>query len=401
LKRQIHRWLDTVQRLAPESVRAAVRAPYLRHIYFPLYPHKRPSRAVHSDYPPMLDFKWRLTGALPLHFEALRVACQPGLVSVVLPVYNGARYLRESLANVLGQSYRNLELIVVDDASSDATPDILAEFAAQDARVRVLRQPRNRRLPAALNAGFDAARGEYFTWTSDDNRMRPGMLAALAGFLSRHPDTEMIFADEQLIGEEGAPARDLDFCPHFQHPPGSGAIRWPRDPGRLNFVNENFIGGCFLYRAWTARVLGPYDERCFGFEDYDYWLRMNALFRIRHLDTDEPLYDYRVHPRSLTARKAELATVERVNDFWPREAERRAFFLEPFEIRYHGDHRWFDAMRQALPSVPGSRKTLDVAAAEDGMRLPGGAVLHAPNPWPVLYPLLAAANSHLWRTQRS
>ena len=95
------------------------------------------------------------------------------LVSIVLPVYNGARFLAEAIQSCLAQTYPHWELIVVDDCSTDDSPQIVAGFAADDARIRVIRHAHNRKLPGALNTGFDAARGEYLTWTSDDNLLPP------------------------------------------------------------------------------------------------------------------------------------------------------------------------------------------------------------------------------------
>ena len=98
------------------------------------------------------------------------------LVSIVLPVYNGEKYLRESLDSILAQTMEDWELIAVDDCSKDATPQILADYAASDSRIRVMRNAENQRLPRSLNIGFAEARGEFLTWTSDDNAYAPEAL---------------------------------------------------------------------------------------------------------------------------------------------------------------------------------------------------------------------------------
>src|SRR5215468_4846876 len=102
------------------------------------------------------------------------------LVSVVLPTYNGSRYLRGAVESVLAQTLADFELIVVDDCSTDATPALVAELAARDPRIIAVRHEANRKLPGALNTGFARARGRYFTWTSDDNLYAPAALARLA-----------------------------------------------------------------------------------------------------------------------------------------------------------------------------------------------------------------------------
>src|SRR5438128_1966436 len=89
------------------------------------------------------------------------------LVSVILPTHNGSKYLRQSIESCLSQTYLDIELIVVDDGSMDETSAILESLT--DDRVRKIRHQTNRGLSAALNTGCAEARGEYLTWTSDDN----------------------------------------------------------------------------------------------------------------------------------------------------------------------------------------------------------------------------------------
>lgn len=83
------------------------------------------------------------------------------LVSIVLPVYNGARFLCQSVDSILSQTYTNFELIIVDDCSTDETPGIIEEYARKDRRVRTIRHSQNQYLPQALNTGFDAAKGVF------------------------------------------------------------------------------------------------------------------------------------------------------------------------------------------------------------------------------------------------
>ena len=435
-KHRLHVWLDRIQRLTPEFLRALVRRYYLRHFYYRVYPEYSPRAilsprepspnplAAHSGYPPFLEFKHRLCRELSLDM-GVSVDCVPDLVSAVLPVHNGARFVAEAVESVLQQSYANFELIVVDDGSTDETPAILDRYTG-NSKVRVTRQT-NRRLPAALNAGFAQARGEFFTWISADNRMHPRMLDELAGFLCSQRDVEMVYADEELIDERGAAAMGSDFCREYQSPPGSNILRRPRDPGELNFIQNNFIGGCFLYRAWAARVLGEYSESCFGFEDYDYWMRMNALFRIAHLAKSSVLYSYRLHPGSLTARDKELRIADRARYFTSVEAERRRFFAEGFDVTLAGEHPWFASLARAYrrsghnvvemqADSPVERYRADATRAFSksivigdgrseresfavlrGDRLTAGGIeLAASSAAGIEYPVLALANSVLW-----
>jgi SAM-dependent methyltransferase len=354
----LHGVLTGMQRITPEFMRAAVRKPYLNYFYYRVYPEKRPVPSLpplapipapqasgilaHSGYEPFLSFKSKLCGPLSQDFRTLSSQIHDGRVSVVLPVYNGEDYIRESVESVLAQTYPDFELIVVDDGSTDGTSGILASYAA-DPRVRVMRQA-NQKLPAALSNGFAQATGEFYTWTSADNIMAPDQLAEMVRFLREHLAVEMVYADEEIIGEDGRALENSDFCPGYQTPPGSNVICWPSDPGELNFVQNNYIGGCFLYRAWAAKIVGEYVRDTFGFEDYDYWMRMNALFRVAHFGRRRPLYRYRLHSASLTARDGELRITERVREFMHHEEERRQWFLQPIDVVLAGNHGWAGAL---------------------------------------------------------
>ena len=111
---------------------------------------------------------------------------QRSLVSVVLPTFNRAHLIEAAVRNILAQDYPNLELVVVNDGSTDATAEVLGRLERElaDPRLRVLTKE-NGRVARALNSGFEQARGEYLTWTSDDNAYRPGAISARSSMRSR------------------------------------------------------------------------------------------------------------------------------------------------------------------------------------------------------------------------
>ncbi len=211
-------------------------------------------------------------------------------VSIVLPTYNGARYLRQSLESCLGQTHRNLELIVVDDGSSDPTPQIVGSY--QDPRLQYIRHARNKGLPGALNTGFDRATGDYLTWTSDDNMFLPDAIEKMVRF-----------------AEAGHHA--FVFCDYYRFhgadtSGGTVRITLPDDPP---LDRDNYIGYCFLYSRQVRDRIGDYDPNTRLAEDYDYWIRVSKQFRLAHLS--EPLYLTRFHDRSLYAtRYSEVKLVD-------------------------------------------------------------------------------------------
>ncbi|MGE3908153.1 MAG: FkbM family methyltransferase [Chloroflexota bacterium] len=203
------------------------------------------------------------------------------LVSIILPTYNGSAYLDGALRSCLNQTYRNLELIVVDDCSTDDTPNILRRWAEKDARIRVVTHETNKKLPGALNTGFAHARGEYLTWTSDDNLYEPQALERMVGVLTAQPDVSVVYATYSVIDDAGQVINTMPAKP----------------PSEL--VLGNVVGACFLYTKAVQEAIGPYDEAIFLAEDYDFWLRAAQRFQFAPLNTD--LYAYREHQKSLSA----------------------------------------------------------------------------------------------------
>ncbi len=262
------------------------------------------------------------------NLKAVRCPGQSGMVSIILPVYNGADYVAEAIESVLHQTYANYELVVVDDGSTDATPEIVETYARSDPRIRVIHQP-NLRLPAALNTGHQAARGEYITWISADNHLKTEFLEKMVACLGRHPDWDMTYANIDLIGADGAPMRGSDWYVGYQNPPGSEHIALPSDRFELNVVANNYLGAAFLYRNRVNFSLGDYSRQRFGMEDYDYWMRVNALLTLRHADLTESLYEYRFHSTSLTSRDEELGITRRREGLMVFEDARRDFYLTP------------------------------------------------------------------------
>lgn len=260
---------------------------------------------------------------------AITDAHLPDLVSVVLPVYNQADFLDGSIKTVLEQSYRNLELIIVNDGSTDGVERVLDKYV-HDPRVTILTQE-NQKLPKALSNGFAVARGEFYTWTSSDNYYRPNAVAEMVAFLKKNRDVQVTYCDYVVIGDDGKPLFDSDFRVHNQDPENSSHIRLPLNTGSLNLEKDNFIGGCFMYRSWVGKVIGEYDPTL-GVEDYDYWMRINNLFTIRHIDNRQLLYEYRWHAQSLSQRADELGFHDKADALMLYEKERAEFYRKEFHV---------------------------------------------------------------------
>ena len=290
----------SASQLVTAAARALVPAPWRRPLREAWHRRLMSRRALAFD-----RFKRARRQMCGADVGPLRAPGVPGLVSIVLPVHNGEPLLREALDSILAQTHRAIELIVVDDGLTDRSGATADDYAQRDPRVRVLHRP-HERLPAALSAGFREARGEFLTWASADNRLKPDALDRLTACLRRHPRWDVVYANLDLIGDDGRPLRDSPHFRSYQQPHGSEHVSLPRSTEELNVRENNFIGAGFLYRRRVAYLLGDYSPFRFGLEDYDFWMRANAVLTVRHADFDEPVVDYRFHERSLTARSAEL-----------------------------------------------------------------------------------------------
>ncbi len=207
-------------------------------------------------------------------------------VSIILPTYNGSRFLRHSLDSCLGQSFRDIELIIVNDCSTDETPAIIEEYAQRDPRIKVIHNATNQRLPASLNIGFAAARGRYFTWTSDDNYYAPEAIAKMVAVLEQQPDTDLVYADYYEVNDED----QITGVKHF---------------GDINesIVKWEGCGACFLYKEAVHTRNKGYNVSTFLIEDYDFFLRASLHSKFHYLPVHD-LYYYRHHAASLTGTMA-------------------------------------------------------------------------------------------------
>ena len=146
-------------------------------------------------------------------------------ISVILPVFNGGDYLAESIESVLAQKDVSLELIVVNDGSTDNTSKTLTSYPS----IKVVSQE-NRGIAKALNSGHKLARGEYITWTSADNRYLPGALKKLSDVLAKNPQTALCYANVRLIDENGAPLRNSSYRVPDQDPNDNSILHLPNKP---------------------------------------------------------------------------------------------------------------------------------------------------------------------------
>jgi hypothetical protein len=245
----------------------------------------------------------------------------PGLLSVVMPTFNGERYLGAALSSVLGQRDDAVELIVVDDGSTDQTVEIV-ERLTRGTTTRLLRPGRLGSWVAATNLGLREARGEWCCLLHQDDLWLPGRLARLRVELPSTPGA-LLLHDARYVDPSGATLGDWT-CPL---PPGD----LPSEAFAERLLIQNFIAiPSPTFRRAAALEEGGLDERLWFSADWDLWLRLGGSGPVRFLP--ETLAAFRLHPESQTAARpvagpewAEQlgAVLERHLARWPVTGARR------------------------------------------------------------------------------
>jgi glycosyltransferase involved in cell wall biosynthesis len=240
------------------------------------------------------------------------------VVSVVMPCYNGEAFLAAAVDSVLGQTFRDFELIVIDDGSTDRSADILTGYGE---RIHVIRQG-NRGVSAARNAGIGAARGDFIAFLDADDWWEPDFLAEMVAAMA-DPRTAIAYCGWQNVGVgAGKPFVPPDYeGPDKMHHLLRFASLWPIH--------------AILIRRSTMPPGMPFNPEYPACEDYDLWLRIASFHRIqlvprvlayyrKHGETNATTNQARVARYNLLVKQRFLADFPRVAQRIPR-TKRRAY----------------------------------------------------------------------------
>jgi glycosyltransferase involved in cell wall biosynthesis len=214
-------------------------------------------------------------------------------VSVVIPVHNGEKYLAQAIESVLAQTFRDFELLIVDDGSTDGSRAIMDRCARRDARIRILSQA-NRGVSAAGNLGFEKARGEWVARLDADDLFLPDKLQRQVAFIRRHPDVRIVGTLGYFINHAGSIIGLVNSDGPFTR------AEFERMAGRGAPVF--FVHSSTLMHRETVLAVGGYREQYVQAEDVDLWLRMAGKGHLL-LKMPEPLLLYRLHGESLTMKR--------------------------------------------------------------------------------------------------
>jgi glycosyltransferase involved in cell wall biosynthesis len=216
-------------------------------------------------------------------------------ISICVATYNREHLLPLAIASVLAQTFQDWELIVCDDGSTDTTPALMANYQAQDARIRYIRHDRNLGKSNNMRSGFEAATGDYFIKFDDDDRLTPEFLAKTSEILDHHPAVDLIGTDHWVIDPESQRREDWTEA---------NTQKWGRShlpSGRIAnllevlFVHQSLQIGATLFRRSALVEMNYMRANIQNCEDIDLLVRLAMAGKQAYYLPDR-LMEYRFHP---------------------------------------------------------------------------------------------------------
>jgi glycosyltransferase involved in cell wall biosynthesis len=270
---------------------------------------------------------------------------QNPLISVIMPVYNGEKFIRAAIDSVIGQTYKNWELVIFDDASEDSTRSIINEVAAKDARIRLIEGKERGGQSKARNAAIAASHGVYIALLDADDIALPSRLEIQHTYLESHPDIAVAGSWTRIEEANGS----------------SYIYRSETDPDKVAaglLFNTMLINSSVMMRASFLRENAlSYDiSSSFLAEDYALWARCAEVGKLANVP--KVLVIYKKHPGAISAeRREELAfRASRVRERvlgriglrpTPEESEAHNDLRSPLSLQY----AWFKRIQEANVSA--------------------------------------------------
>lgn len=211
-------------------------------------------------------------------------------VTVIMPCFNHGEFLTDSVNSILRQTHADLELIIVDDCSTDHSAAAIQRLADGDKRIRALRHEHNQGLSRSRNDALRVASGEFIAFCDSDDLWQPDKLSEQLELLRRNPEYALTYCDTWIIDGKGSQTGQR-FSDLFPLPKVASGLLFD-DLVRRNFINIQSV----LMRRECMEVEPAFDERIELVQDWWYWIKLSH--RHRFLYSDKPMASYRVHSRS-------------------------------------------------------------------------------------------------------
>lgn len=202
------------------------------------------------------------------------------LLSIIIPSFNQAQFIEETLKSVLNQNYKNKEIIVVDNLSTDDTPKILKKYQE---KIKVIREEDNGQ-SEAINKGFRMSRGDILAYLNSDDLYEKETLRIVADFFKENKKAKIVYGVGKFIDEKGK------FLGYYN----------TREPTLENLFKECVVSQPTVFmRKEVYQDIGPFDENLHFAMDYDYWIRVAKKYQFYFIN--KPLASTRLHQKSKTA----------------------------------------------------------------------------------------------------
>lgn len=206
-------------------------------------------------------------------------------VSIVMPVYNGEKYLKEAIESLLNQTFHNFELIIINDGSTDKSEEIAKSY--HDDRIVYISNSVNLGLSKSFNIGVRAARGEYIARMDADDVSIPERLSTQVLFLANNPEIGIVGSAALLIDQDGRKIAKLQRVQNHLE------IKW------MSLTSTPLIHPSVMARSRVLKE-NPYDESLTNSEDYELWSRLLFTTNTKFANLPKPLLYYRVYKGSFT-----------------------------------------------------------------------------------------------------
>lgn len=264
------------------------------------------------------------------------------LVSVVVPLYNHAQFIRQCLDSIAEDSYPNKEIIIIDDGSRDSSADIVRQWKLDNSQIQEDRftfiNRENRGLTKTLNELVGRSRGEMIAVLASDDYLLPGGIAARVEYLEQHSDKLAVFADCLLVDYDANLIEKSGLSDLYD-----GNKQHLSNPSLISYeivFNWCVPGPVFLARKAAYSIVGGYDENL-AVEDWDFYLRLASRDLLGFIDY--PVAAYRIRPEEVTRQimlqphiKFNEAMFQTVSNNLPHFSGLKKAYLFAEKLKYHG-----------------------------------------------------------------
>ena len=240
------------------------------------------------------------------------------LISIVMPAYNAGKYIEQAIESVIGQTYKNWELIVLDDGSVDDTKEIIQQKVQCDKRIFLYENESNMGVSATRNRGIEVAKGDWVAFLDSDDAWEKEKLEKQVSFLENHEDAKIIFTASAYINEEN---KRSDYILHV-----------PTTVGFKELLKQNVIScsSVLVRKKYLQKYAMPGDKL---HEDYTVWLKILEDGSLAY-GIDEPLLIYRVSSKSKSGNKVNAAKMQmRVYQYLGLSVWQSIYYMICYTIR--------------------------------------------------------------------